>query len=258
MSNVIPNIELVKLTIFSHADPQAALQETLTQLGLTYLDLYLVHWPMGNANGGGTQFDVVNVSISMSIILKDLLTFVSQTWKNMEKLPATKLTRFIGISNFNPSQVGELLRSATIKPKVHQIELHPYLAQTEFVRSLQASNITVQAYAPLANSNPNYSTRSRVTQILQHPTIKEIASARGCAPAQVVLGWNIKRGVSVIPKAVVSAHQRENLPTQQKCQLTAADEAKITALSQSQAYRFNAGPCATMAGACFTGLAKGT
>jgi alcohol dehydrogenase (NADP+) len=176
----------------------------------------------------------------------------------MEKLPATKLTRFIGISNFNPAQVNELLSIATIKPKVHQIELHPYLPQNEFVKSLQAQNITVNAYAPLANMNPNYSTASRVVKILQHPTITEIAAARGCAPAQVVLAWNIKRGVSVIPKAVVPAHFRENLPTVSACTLTADDAAKIESIGKAKAYRFNAGPCATMSGACFNGLAKGT
>jgi diketogulonate reductase-like aldo/keto reductase len=173
----------------------------------------------------------------------------------MEKLPATKLTRFIGFSNFNPSQVADILRIATIKPKVVQIELHPYLAQTEFLHSLQAQNITVNAYAPLANTSPHYT--QKTTKILQHSTITSIASARGCTPAQVVLGWNMRRGVAVIPKAVVSAHWKENLETQKRCKLTAADDEKITAISQTKQYRFNTQPCAANGGRCWTGLAKG-
>lgn len=123
-------------------------------------------------------------------------------------LPATEQTRFIGISNYNPAQGYGLFSIATIIPKVHQIELHPYLPQTEFVRNLQAKNIAVNAYAQLANMKPNWSNGRRETNILTHPNITQIATARGCAPDQVVLAWNIKRGVKVIPKAVVPAHFR--------------------------------------------------
>jgi alcohol dehydrogenase (NADP+) len=173
----------------------------------------------------------------------------------MEKLPATRLTRNIGFSNFNPSQVNDILRIATIRPRVVQIELHPYLAQIDFVNTLQRQNITVNAYAPLANTNPHYTTKT--TKVLRHPTITAIASERGCAPAQVVLAWNMRRGVVVIPKAVVPAHWKENLATAKTCQLTAADDAKINAMSATKQYRFNTTPCAAQAGRCWSGLASG-
>lgn len=175
----------------------------------------------------------------------------------MEQLPPLKLARYIGISNFSPKQVEEIMKIATIKPKVMQIELHPYLPQQEFVTSLQKQGITVNAYAPLANTSPAYS-NPRVTKILEHQTIREIASARSCTPAQVVLAWNMRRNVVVIPKAVVNEHHKDNYGAQ-KCKekLTPADDAKIMNISKAQAFRFLSGPCAGLQFKCFEGLTRG-
>ena len=88
-------------------------------------------------------------------------------------------TRFLGISNFSPKQVEEILAVATIKPKVHQIELHPYLQQDAFVASLLKQGIAITAYSPLANTNPTYgSLGNRAPKILANPTIAAIAKAR--------------------------------------------------------------------------------
>ena len=104
-------------------------------------------------------------------------------------------TRYIGTSNFNPKQVDELLAAATIKPKAIQIELHPYLPQQYYVDKLQKAGMTVEAYAPLGNTNPTYPNYDRKTLILKHPVITSIASARKCRPVQVVLKWNMDRKV---------------------------------------------------------------
>lgn len=142
-----------------------------------------------------------------------------------------KLTRFIGISNFNQTQVDDLLASATIMPKVHQFELHPYLQQQAFVDYHKAKNITVTAYAPLGNTNPSYALRARrATPLLQNPVLKEIAAARGCTPAQVSLKWNMDRGVIPHPKTQRKERQKENFEAWTKCQLTDADRAKIKEL----------------------------
>jgi alcohol dehydrogenase (NADP+) len=175
----------------------------------------------------------------------------------MEQLPASKLARYIGIANFSPKQVDEVLEIAMIKPKVIQIELHPYLPQQEFVTSLQKKGITVNAYAPLGNTNPAYS-NPRATKLLEHQTIKQIASKRSCTPAQVVLAWNMRRNVVVIPKAVLAEHHKENYEAR-ICQdkLTAEDDAKIMEISKPRAYRFFSTPCALLQYKCFEGTTRG-
>jgi alcohol dehydrogenase (NADP+) len=142
-------------------------------------------------------------------------------------------TRFIGLSNFSPAQVDEVLKIATIKPYVHQFELHPYLQQTGWVQENFKKNLTVTAYAPLANTNPVHNLGVSESRGLKQPmlltntVIKEVAAARGCTLAQVVLAWNMKRGVVVIPKAARPEHQMENIATFTQCKLTDADQAKI-------------------------------
>jgi alcohol dehydrogenase (NADP+) len=230
-----------------HGREEFALRDTLSELGLDYLDLFLVHWPMGNSTGT-TTFDYLPV------------------WPSMEKLvpasptsPLKGTTRFIGISNFAPPQLEKLLKSATIKPKVHQIELHPYLQQQDFVDLHSKNGITVTAYSPLGNTNPVYSqgyygkTGNLVTKILSHPTIASIASSRKCTPAQVVLAWNMARKVVVIPKAAQAAHQKENIATPEKCKLADEDIKSINGLEQ-KSLRVNALPCRDYNFACFEGL----
>jgi alcohol dehydrogenase (NADP+) len=152
----------------------------------------------------------------------------------MEKLVRpTRGTRFIGVSNFSPPQVDKILETATIKPKVHQFELHPYLQQSTFVERHVKAGITVIGYAPLGNTNPildlgvSENRGLRVEPLLTNKVITEIAKARDCTPAQVVLAWNIKRKVVVIPKAARSEHQKENIVTLEKCKITDEDANKI-------------------------------
>ena len=98
------------------------------------------------------------------------------TWKRMEALPRTQKTRFIGISDHNTTQIDEIMRSATTKTKVMQIELHPCLPQTEYIEKLHGLGITVNAYAPLANINIHYTTKT--TKILEHHAIRDVAAAK--------------------------------------------------------------------------------
>jgi alcohol dehydrogenase (NADP+) len=145
-------------------------------------------------------------------------------------------TRFIGISNHSPQQVKEILAVATIRPKVHQFELHPYLPQTDWVAANLALNLTVTGYAPLGNTNPIHNlgvsgAKGRAAPLLLGaPAIARVAAARGCTPAQAVLAWNLRRGVVVIPKASQEAHQKENIATVDKCRLTDEDVVALDGL----------------------------
>lgn len=169
----------------------------------------------------------------------------------MEKLVG-KGTRFIGIANHSPSMLESLLKKATVRPKIHQFEGHPYLRQTEFVKLNFKHNITVVNYAPLGNTSPTYAaTGAGAPKLLKNKVITDIATKRNCAPAQVVLGWNMQRNVIVIPKAIKKAHFTENFKTL-SCKLTAADIAQIEAMKYK--IRMLSYPCATAANACFSGL----
>jgi len=193
------------------------MQLNLKELGLDYLDMALMHFPIGNSNGTAS-YDYVD------------------TWRNMEKLVTSKTARFIGISNFNVEQVNDLLRSATIKPKVHQLETHPYLQQTDFIAAHKSANISVSAYAPLGDTHAIYATMARMkrdkpTPLLQNAVLADIGKARNCTPAQVSIAWNLRRGVAVHPKAANPEHQKENFEAY-KCALTAEDDTKIAALQR--------------------------
>lgn len=175
----------------------------------------------------------------------------------MEKLIG-KGTRYIGVANHSPSQVEDILKIATIKPKTVQIELHPYLPQTEYVESLQKRGFTVTGYSPLGNTNPVYKQYgARAQKILSHPSISEVANARGCTPAQAVLAWNIARGVVVIPKAAQRSHQKENIETVEKCKLTEGDVTKISSISKAGQHRMTGNLCGSMANGCWKGLTVG-
>jgi alcohol dehydrogenase (NADP+) len=189
-----------------------------------------VHWPQRRPDG---KFDHV------------------ETWKAMEKLVrADKGARFIGISNHSPNMVEDIVKVAAIRPKVHQFESHPYLQQAGAVAQNMAHGITVTGYAPLANTNPVHnlgvvagSAGNRAPPILADVAVVEIARARGCTPAQVVLAWNVKRGTAVIPKASQIVHQKENIVALQKCKITDADAARIADIRKSFEVRLYENVC---------------
>jgi alcohol dehydrogenase (NADP+) len=162
-------------------------------------------------------------------------------------------TRFIGISNFSPKQLDELLSIATIKPKVHQLEAHPYLPQQEYVDANLKRGLAITAYTPLGNTNTFYPEeyRNKTIEILKNPVVTDIAKARACTPAQTVLAWNMQRKVVVIPKAAQIAHQKENYAAI-NCKLQDADVARISNLQVP--LRLNKNPCEAMKFECFNGL----
>ncbi|KAJ4286807.1 hypothetical protein N0V90_013059 [Kalmusia sp. IMI 367209] len=207
---------------------EAGLNQTLQDLNLDYLDLYLMHWPVGKGpDDKKHHYDFV------------------KTWHAMSKLLKTGRVRHIGISNFSPAQLKKLIEHSYVKPAVHQMELHPYLPQARWIYAHKAHGIAVTAYSPLGNMNPTYGDRSRrsvTTQskaplLLDNETIKYIAEKRDCSPAQVVLAWGISRGTSVIPKSKHERYIEENLGAT-KCVLETDDLAQIDELGEHPV-RFN-------------------
>ncbi|PSK51676.1 hypothetical protein B9Z65_2943 [Elsinoe australis] len=182
-----------------HHDPKLVhkgLEQTLHDLGLDYIDEYLMHWPVSSPPS------TKNTTISYI-----------PTWHAMERLLRTGRVRRIGISNFSPAQLDELLRHATIPPAVHQMELHPYLQQRDWIAYHKMRGIHVTAYSPLGGTNPTYhkgGDQEGPVPLLQNEVVLGIAEDRGCTAAQVALAWGMGRGSSTIPKSSHKDRIEEN------------------------------------------------
>lgn len=160
----------------------------------------------------------------------------------MEELLITGKVRNIGVSNFSPNQLQDLIARSTIKPYVHQFELHPYLQQVEWMQWHKEHNIHVTAYSPFANLNPIYEapgeSKDTPPSLLENGDITNIAKKRGCTNAQVALKWGMDRKTSVIPKSSHANRIRENLASL-NCVLEDEDYAVIEKLGQKYLKRFN-------------------
>ncbi|GAA2309926.1 aldo/keto reductase [Streptomyces caniferus] len=154
-----------------------AFDTSLAKLGLDYVDLYLIHWPLPS---------------------KDLYV---ETYKAFEKIYADGRAKAIGVSNFLPEHLERLVGETSVVPAVNQIELHPQLSQAESRAFHARHNIVTEAWSPLGQGKG----------LLEHPTIAELAAKHGRTPAQVVLRWHLQLGNVVIPKSVTPSRIAENI-----------------------------------------------
>lgn len=184
-------------------DVEPACRKTLKDLGLDYLDLYLIHWPNGFERGdamfpknddGTVRFDT---------------TPPVDTWLAMEKLVEKGLVKSIGLSNFNSQQITDILEKAKIKPVTNQVESHPYFTQQKLLEFCKERDITITAYSPLGSPDRPWAKAGDPT-LLEDPKLKEIAAKYNKSPAQVVLRWQTQRGVVVIPKSVNPGRIQQN------------------------------------------------
>lgn len=186
----------------SHHEPLdvlLGLEDSLSKLKVDYVDLYLMHYPCANDK---TKFMESGESVPIDI------DYV-KTWEAMEKLLETGKVRAIGISNFCQSETERLLENCTVKPQVHQMEMHPYLKQDKFMEFHKKAGIHVTAYSAFGNQNLLYEL-SGEPRVLEHPEVLAISQKTGYSPAQLLVAWAIQRGSSVIPKSVTPVRIDEN------------------------------------------------
>ncbi|XP_044259859.1 aldo-keto reductase family 1 member B1-like isoform X2 [Tribolium madens] len=183
---------------------EGAIKKTLSDLGLEYLDLYLIHWPLAYKEEAGSLFPT---DPQGKIQFSDV-DYVD-TWKAMEELVKKGLTKSIGISNFNKRQIERILSAATITPVTNQVECHPYLNQSRLIEFCKSKNITVTGYSPLGSPDRPWA-KPDEPQLLDDPKLKELAKKYNKTSAQIVLRYQVQRGVITIPKSVTKSRIEEN------------------------------------------------
>ena len=152
-----------------------AIQTSLDNLGLDYLDLYLIHLPMGDYIGA---------------------------YRAMEEAYQEGKLRAIGVCNFYPARLADLCETVTVTPAVNQVELHPFFQQENALALMKEYGVHPEAWGPFAEGNHG---------IFTHPVLTKIGEKYGKSAAQVALRWNVQRGVTVIPKSVHKERMEQNL-----------------------------------------------
>ncbi|WP_339227171.1 aldo/keto reductase [Oceanobacillus sp. FSL K6-2867] len=150
-----------------------ACERSLNKLGLDYLDLYLIHWPVKGK--------------------------YKETWRAMEKLYNDKKVRAIGVCNFHVHHLQDLLMDSYVQPVINQVEFHPHLSQAELREFCAKENIQLEAWSPLKRG-----------QLLEEPALKEIAKKHGKTTAQIILRWDIQHNVITIPKSITEERIKSN------------------------------------------------
>ena len=158
-----------------HADAEAALDESLALLGRDAVDLYLIHWP--HPDGGDSV----------------------AAWQALIRLREAGKAKSIGVSNFLPEHIDAIVATTGVVPAVNQIELHPRFQQREQRAYHEAHGIVTQSWSPLGQGD-----------VLADPVVTRVAERLGATPAQVVIAWHLRHGLSVIPKAGDLDHLRDN------------------------------------------------
>jgi len=205
----IPRDELfitTKLWNNSHSpkDVEPALDASLKDLGMDYVDLFLIHWPVA-FKSGDNMFPKKDGKVEI-----DNIPYLD-TWKAMEKLVKTGKTKAIGISNFSKAEVETLLKEGSMVPAAHQIECHPWLQQNDFTEWQRSKGIHVQQYSPFGNQNEIYDSGKSMGKLMDDPVLVEIGKKYEKTGAQVALAWGIAKGHSVLPKSKTPARIKANL-----------------------------------------------
>lgn len=202
-------------TFHDKENVKPALEKTLQDLGLDYLDSYLIHFPIAQPYVPFETryppewiFDPEAEQPEMKLAPVPLF----ETWQAMESLVEDGLVKEIGICNYNSGLLNDLMSYAKIKPAELQIESHPYLTQERLIRLAKSYGIAVTSFSPLgALSYFELNMADKIESVLTQSVVTAAALRTGKTPAQVVLRWGIQRGCSIIPKSTKLVRLQENI-----------------------------------------------
>lgn len=192
-----------KLWNTHHTDVKEGLQKTLDALGVDYLDLYLIHWPVRLVPNETSELLPTNPDGTRSI---DRSWDQSKTWRQMEEVYKSGKVKAIGVANWSIPYLEELRKSWTIVPAVNQVELHPLLPQHELKEYCDKLGILLEAYSPLGSTG---------APIMSDPEIQQIAEKNGVSAATILISYHVNKGVVVLPKSVTEeriSRNREVIP----------------------------------------------
>lgn len=186
----------------SYEGAQRAFERSLSRLGLEYLDLYLIHQPFGDVHGA---------------------------WRAMQELHKAGRIRAIGVSNFAPDRLADLMAFNEIAPAINQVETHPFCQQQDAARYMREAGVQIESWGPFAEGRNN---------LFSNPVLQTLADKHGRSIAQVVLRWLIQRDVVVIPKSVRKERMAENFAVFDFA-LSDDDMARIAALDTGESVFFS-------------------
>ncbi len=193
-------------TFHDPADVEQGCRQTLTALGLEYLDLYLMHWPVAFRDDGNLMPEDESGFIPLSELP------LSKTFAAMATLKEKGLVKSIGVSNFSVSKLEKLIAECGIVPAVNQVELHPYNPQPELMAYCADKGIVLTAYSPLGSADrPDSMKGADEPPLLNNQVVLATAEQEGLTPGQLLIAWALTRGTSVIPKSVNAGRIAENL-----------------------------------------------
>ncbi len=202
-------------TYHSEEHVRPAVEKSLSDLGIEYLDSYLIHFPIAQPY---VPFETryppewIFDPEASEPVMKTAPVPLYETWRAMESLVEAGLTRHIGVCNYNSGLLNDLMSYATIKPAELQIESHPYLTQERLIRLAKGYGLSVTAFSPLgALSYFELDMADAIESVITQEVIVKAGENHGKTPAQIVLRWGIQRGCTIIPKSSRLERLRENI-----------------------------------------------
>ncbi|KAH8782974.1 protein GCY [Diaporthe sp. PMI_573] len=187
-----------KLWNTHHPNVKEGLQKTLDALGVDYLDLYLIHWPVRLVPNETNELLPVNPDGTRSV---DRSWDQSETWRQMEEVYKSGKVKAIGVANWSIPYLEELRKTWTVVPAVNQVELHPFLPQHRLKEYCDGLGILLEAYSPLGSTG---------APIMSDPDIQRIADKNGVSAATILISYHVNKGVVVLPKSVTEKRISSN------------------------------------------------